>query len=544
MAISLPIVSKFDDKGVNGAEKAIGKLQGTLKTFAGIAIAAFSVDAIVGFGQAALRAAEDAEVANNRLENIAKTIGIFGDESGKVTKRIQKFAETLALQTGQSDESIKALQGTLLTFKGLAASADVAGGAFDRATVAAMDLAAAGLGSTEQAAKALGKILENPIENLGALGRAGVKFTDEQQAFIQALVDSNKLLEAQDYILGIIEGRVGGTAEATATATGKMKQAFGEIQEQIGTLLLPAFQTFATWLVENMPKIQEIINNVATGFQAFGQFIDTYFIAPFRIFAEETAPVFVAAWENNIKPAIDAMKPVFEVLAGVFMEVLKWSIDQVIAALEGFAEWLADPDNKTQIMIMTAILGGLAASFFAPVIAITVLIGVLGFLLDKFFEFVEWTRTNEWTRAIGAIVMPLQGLMDFIDRIIRGIQALQHLMRTGDWGAAERVAQNGYKGSGYAKQAKGGVTAVPGMSWVGEKGPELLSMPKGATVTPIPQHMRAEAMMGANTGGGVGNTFAITVNAGMGADGTSIGEEIVKQIKRYERSSGPVFARA
>lgn len=544
MAISLPIVSKFDDKGVDGAEKAIGKLQGTLKTFAGIAVAAFSVDAIVDFGRAALTAAEEAQVANDRLENIAKTIGIFGNESSKVTKRIQAFAESLALQTGQSDESIKALQGTLLTFKGLAESADVAGGAFDRATVAAMDLAAAGLGSTEQAAKALGKILENPIENLGALGRAGVKFTDEQQAFIQSLVDSNKLLEAQDYILSIIEGRVGGTAEATATASGKMKQAFGEIQEQIGILLLPAFQAFATWLVENMPTIQQIIANVAAGFQAFGQFIDTYIIAPFRTFAEEQGPAFQSAWENNIKPAVDAMKPVFETLAGILFEVLKWSIDQVVEALEGFANWMADPANKTMIMVMIGVLGGLAASFFAPVITITALLGVLGFLTAKFFEFVEWTRTNEWTKAIGAIVMPLQGLMDFIDRIIRGIQALQHLMRTGDWGAAERVAQNGYKGRGYAKQAKGGVTAVAGMSWVGEKGPELLSLPKGATVTPIPQHMRAENMMGANSGGNGGNTYAITVNAGMGADGTSIGEEIVKQIKRYERSSGPVFASA
>lgn len=41
-----------------------------------------------------------------------------------------------------------------------------------------------------------------------------------------------------------------------------------------------------------------------------------------------------------------------------------------------------------------------------------------------------------------------------------------------------------------------------------------------------------------------GNTIQITVNAGMGADGNRIGEEIVNQILRYERSSGQVFARA
>jgi len=36
----------------------------------------------------------------------------------------------------------------------------------------------------------------------------------------------------------------------------------------------------------------------------------------------------------------------------------------------------------------------------------------------------------------------------------------------------------------------------------------------------------------------------ITVNAGMGANGKQLGEQIVTAIKRYERTSGPVFASA
>jgi hypothetical protein len=39
-------------------------------------------------------------------------------------------------------------------------------------------------------------------------------------------------------------------------------------------------------------------------------------------------------------------------------------------------------------------------------------------------------------------------------------------------------------------------------------------------------------------------TFNITVNAGVGADGNRIGEQIVNEILRFERSSGRVFARA
>jgi hypothetical protein len=49
---------------------------------------------------------------------------------------------------------------------------------------------------------------------------------------------------------------------------------------------------------------------------------------------------------------------------------------------------------------------------------------------------------------------------------------------------------------------------------------------------------------GATNGGMGGNTYNINVNAGMGSDGAQIGREIVDAIKRFERTSGPVFASA
>jgi hypothetical protein len=75
------------------------------------------------------------------------------------------------------------------------------------------------------------------------------------------------------------------------------------------------------------------------------------------------------------------------------------------------------------------------------------------------------------------------------------------------------------------KMAKGGIVTGPTLALIGEAGPEAV----------IP-------LSGRNAG--MGNTINVTVNAGMGADGTSIGREIVDAIKRYERTSGPVFASA
>jgi hypothetical protein len=43
---------------------------------------------------------------------------------------------------------------------------------------------------------------------------------------------------------------------------------------------------------------------------------------------------------------------------------------------------------------------------------------------------------------------------------------------------------------------------------------------------------------------GGGSTYNITVQAGIGTDGAAVGEQIVNAIRRYERTSGAVFARA
>lgn len=74
------------------------------------------------------------------------------------------------------------------------------------------------------------------------------------------------------------------------------------------------------------------------------------------------------------------------------------------------------------------------------------------------------------------------------------------------------------------KLAEGGIVSDPTLAMIGEAGPEA--------VVPL------------SRGRGMGATYNITVNAGLGADGQRIGEQIIKEIKRYERQSGPVFARA
>jgi uncharacterized protein YlxW (UPF0749 family) len=76
----------------------------------------------------------------------------------------------------------------------------------------------------------------------------------------------------------------------------------------------------------------------------------------------------------------------------------------------------------------------------------------------------------------------------------------------------------------------GGGPIGPGLTLVGEKGPEILSLGSGAHGNVIPNNQLGT--MGATV-------FNVTVNAGMGADGKEIGDVIVDKIRQYERRNGP-----
>jgi hypothetical protein len=231
--------------------------------------------ALVFFLPNFIKMGEEARKSELRLSNIAKQMNLFGDSTEAVTGRISKYAEELSFATGVDDEMIRSAQAVMLTFKNLAKSADEVGGPFDRATQASLDLAAAGFGGVEENAVRLGKALQDPIKGITALTRVGVTLTDEQKANIEALMAQNDLLGAQSIILEAIETQVGGTAEATASATDKMGAKFESIAEGLSMALLPAVDTIATEMLDWLNSIegQKAIDELTAQFVAFGDWV-------------------------------------------------------------------------------------------------------------------------------------------------------------------------------------------------------------------------------------------------------------------------------
>jgi uncharacterized membrane protein len=363
MAITIPIVTEFMGGGIEKARKEFQQLEGAGAKSGFILKKAFlpataALGAFAGFMVGAAKGAEDARIANQKLEAVLDTMGF-----GAATDRVAAYAESLEKTVAVDADVIKATQTKLATFKNLTKSVGTAGGAFDRATKAALDMAAAGFGTAEGNAVQLGKALEDPIKGIAALAKSGVTFTEQEKEKIKALTESGQLLEAQDMVLKAIEGQVGGTAAASASSFDKMKFALAGVSDTFGDMLLPVIDAIApklaqvsAWAQEN-PGLMKLVVGAFVGLTAavialniamslnpitlialaiagiIGLLVVAY--ARFETFRDIVNGVF-----KGIKFGFDILKTYFETLLSVYKGIFN-----------GFASIWNNTIGKVQIKI-------------------------------------------------------------------------------------------------------------------------------------------------------------------------------------------------
>jgi hypothetical protein len=350
MTISIPLVTQFNDKGLRQATRDIDKFSTKAKKqFDGLAATgrklaiglAGAAVATVAIGRTLIQAGETASTSNARINQIAQSMGLFGDATAAVSQRLIEYAETTARATGVDQNSIKATQAKLLTFSELGKTAIEVGGAFDRATAAAIDLAAAGFGEAESNAAQLGKALQDPIKGLTALTRSGVTFNATEQQMIKTLVESGRVGEAQAVILSAIETQVGGTAKATANASDQMRVAFSQLAERLGTKLLPIFVRFAGFIADRLFPAVDRFARIA-----FGRLVE----------------------------AFNSARPVLNRIVAIFNDYLLPVIERVIRFMK---------DNEDVVKAFFLVIGGAAALALiaAAVAALSALVTPIGLIV-------------------------------------------------------------------------------------------------------------------------------------------------------------------
>lgn len=197
------------------------------KSVAGV----FAAVGAAGFLRGSLREAEDAARIGRLTDAVIKSTG---GSAGVTAAQVDKLAQSLSQVAGIDDEVIQSAENVMLTFT------QVSGTVFPAAVKAAVDMSAA-LGTDLQGSVIqLGKALNDPIQGMTALRRVGVSFTEGQKDQVKALQDAGDLLGAQKLILAEVNREFGGAAAAGATATERLHVAVGNLEESLGTALVPA----------------------------------------------------------------------------------------------------------------------------------------------------------------------------------------------------------------------------------------------------------------------------------------------------------------
>ena len=291
--------------------------------------ASFGAIGLVNFTRDMFNSAVEGQKVDATLANITKSMDLFGGATDNVVTRLQDYATNAMKMTGIDDDIIKQGQAKLMTFSNIAGSADEMGGAFDRATGLAMDLSAAGFGSVDSASVMLGKALQDPIAGITSLKRVGVTLSDAQKKQVEDFMAVNDIAGAQKVILDEVSRQVGGTAEASATATGKMSAKWDDMVQNLGTYLMPALAGFADY----------ISMTVIPALEDFGGWVqdNSSWLVPLAA----SVGLFVAAW--GAFSFISAIIPIFQGLAIVLGLVSSAQIGSAAATWAMNFAWLASP---------------------------------------------------------------------------------------------------------------------------------------------------------------------------------------------------------
>lgn len=198
--------------------------------------------------------------ANMAMAQTKASIASMGPVAQRTFPQLQAQAEAL-MKTSlfDDDEILRKVTANMLTF------GKISGANFDRAQLAAVNLATKMDGDLQGATMMVGKALNDPVKGLAALGRAGIQFDAGQKAMIKTMVKTGNVAGAQAIMLGELDKQFAGSAAAARAADPVAAAAIdlGEFQQQIGDKLLPTVARLAG----SLSKLLDSFNALSPGTQ-------------------------------------------------------------------------------------------------------------------------------------------------------------------------------------------------------------------------------------------------------------------------------------
>lgn len=243
---------------LTGTTSAVKKHESSLgsltKKVIGLAGAYVSVRGITSFAKDCVNAANVQSAAEKRLETTM--LNVKGTTMENVSA-VKKYAAELQKSTTVGDEATIQGASQLATFKLQAGTIKTLLPTLQNLAVSQYGVTVSG-DQMQGMANLMGKVMTG---NVGALTRYGVTLDDNQKKLLKTGSESKKAA----ILVNVLKQNYGDLAAAMAnTPEGRIQQlknAWGDVQEEIGTRLYPVLTDMLGWLAGKIPTIQEKITS-------------------------------------------------------------------------------------------------------------------------------------------------------------------------------------------------------------------------------------------------------------------------------------------
>jgi hypothetical protein len=223
------IQKDFTKAATQGTDKMTASMQNMLKGAVGLSALYEVKNAFSSIMDAGL----ESEKASAKLNATWMATGRGADIS---TDAVKRQASEFQHLTGIDDELYISSEAILAIYDNIATKS------FPRVMTAASDLSVLLGTDLTDSTRQLAFALNDPVDGLTRLKRAGIQFSDSQVNTIKKMMEMNDIASAQDFILSGLEDRIGGVAkvmgESAVGSIEKGKKAWQDLEEAIAGVIL------------------------------------------------------------------------------------------------------------------------------------------------------------------------------------------------------------------------------------------------------------------------------------------------------------------
>lgn len=561
-------VATYGTKALSGVGKAVAKAGkvAALGVGAVAAAGAAGIKAIFNGSEEAAKAQVEAETKLGAVLQNVKSIQKRGNGAYKEAKK-----ELMGVASGLQQVGVIGDEVTLAGMQQLA-TFQLSDKQIKTLSGGMTDLLAQqkGVNATQRDAVGIGNLIGKVMNGqVGALTKVGVTFSKAQEKALKT-GDANKRAAV---LAEVLKDNVGGVNKALAkTDQGKIQQvsnAYGDMKEEVGKLILQVKTKFASALVKNIPAIQKLGKRMVTSFSSFAEIavpviskgvtkvipILTKAVGRIGKIVKTIAPIASKAFKG-FAGLSTTFEPVFSMMLSGFQQVQPYlisftqtvmqSVNKLAVAFMPVIQTVITTVTNlmpTLIPVLTTITTTITQVLSAAAPVISGLVTAIGTTVSTLAPVFS-TIFSQIGEKVGSVLSFIGSKMGFINQVISTVMPVVGEVISGAWGiispildlmitsfkavwsavefvfpaiqnclttvwsvikpivegiggALDKISSGASwvldkitggsgsdEGNEVGSNASGTNNWKGGPTWVGENGPELLEVPRGAKILP------------------------------------------------------------